>query len=273
MNVEAYIASGILESYLLGELTLAEKQEVEDAMRAHPQVKAEMLAIEATMAELCHAGAIEPSANVRDKLLRNISNVPQPQVFSEDRRTAAPIELNKPGRNYPWLLAASIALAMLSSVSAVFFYNKWQESEAELFSVNLANQRYADRLEQTEKASLQANYELNAITSSQFKPVYLSGKDIAPSATARIFWNKQSKEVYLNSQGLPKPPPNKQYQLWVIADQGPVSLGVIKPDEAGLVKMEATGKAQTFAITLEPMGGSNSPTLDQMYVAGNVQES
>ncbi len=34
--------------------------------------------------------------------------------------------------------------------------------------------------------------------------------------------------------------------------------------------MKDIGAAQTFAVTLEPKGGSVSPTLSQMIVAGNI---
>jgi len=34
--------------------------------------------------------------------------------------------------------------------------------------------------------------------------------------------------------------------------------------------MENIDDAQAFAITLEPFGGVLNPTLDQMYVLGNV---
>jgi anti-sigma-K factor RskA len=38
-----------------------------------------------------------------------------------------------------------------------------------------------------------------------------------------------------------------------------------------LVKMKNISKAQGFAITLEKKGGSPSPTMEQLYVLGNVK--
>jgi anti-sigma-K factor RskA len=34
--------------------------------------------------------------------------------------------------------------------------------------------------------------------------------------------------------------------------------------------MKSIGVAQTFAITLEPRGGSVSPTLEKLMVIGNI---
>ncbi len=37
-----------------------------------------------------------------------------------------------------------------------------------------------------------------------------------------------------------------------------------------LVAMKSVQAAQAFAVTLEPKGGSIVPTMEQMYVIGNV---
>jgi hypothetical protein len=47
-------------------------------------------------------------------------------------------------------------------------------------------------------------------------------------------------------------------------------MGVYESQEGTLVEMKMVNAAQTFAITLEPKGGSVSPTMDQLYVMGNV---
>jgi anti-sigma-K factor RskA len=41
-------------------------------------------------------------------------------------------------------------------------------------------------------------------------------------------------------------------------------------DMTSLLKMKTTGKASAFAVTLEPRGGSKNPTMEQMYVIGQI---
>ena len=60
-----------------------------------------------------------------------------------------------------------------------------------------------------------------------------------------------------------------QYQLWGIVEGQPVSVGVFDLDQ-NLREMLNIANASAFAITLEPTGGSETPTLDKMYVIGNV---
>jgi anti-sigma-K factor RskA len=106
------------------------------------------------------------------------------------------------------------------------------------------------------------------------KMVALKGTTIAPQAYATIFWDTTAKkDVYLIINNLPQPASDKQYQLWALLDGKPIDLGVFDMEirkKRLLVKMQNVQKAQAFAITLEPRGGSQNPTLDSMYVMGSL---
>ena len=41
-------------------------------------------------------------------------------------------------------------------------------------------------------------------------------------------------------------------------------------DTAGLQEVPYVENAQTYAVTLEPRGGSENPTMKQMYVVGEI---
>ena len=41
-------------------------------------------------------------------------------------------------------------------------------------------------------------------------------------------------------------------------------------DTAGLQEVPYVENAQTYAVTLEPRGGSETPTMEQMYVIGEI---
>ena len=73
---------------------------------------------------------------------------------------------------------------------------------------------------------------------------------------------------------LPSPAADKQYQLWAIVDGAPVDMGVFDlasaETDTTFQNVPFIENPQAFAVTLEPKGGSTNPTLDQMYVVGNV---
>ena len=101
----------------------------------------------------------------------------------------------------------------------------------------------------------------------------LQGTAVSPTSFANIYWDTTTKDVYLLVNNMPTPANNKQYQLWALLNGNPVDLGVIDTSvwqEKLLVKMKGVQDAQAFAITLEPKGGSPSPTMDAMYVVGNL---
>ena len=102
----------------------------------------------------------------------------------------------------------------------------------------------------------------------------LSGlKDKSPESVAYAIWDKENDEVYLDVKALPKNPEGKQYQLWTISDRGqPISVGVFDAD--GRKEIRKIGSANTsvmFAVTLEKAGGVESPTMEEMYIAGKVK--
>ena len=70
---------------------------------------------------------------------------------------------------------------------------------------------------------------------------------------------------------LPKTDKTHEYQLWALVDGKPVSLGVFGENAKEAVQqMETIEKAQAFAVTIEPIGGSVNPTMEKMVVMGGV---
>jgi anti-sigma-K factor RskA len=114
------------------------------------------------------------------------------------------------------------------------------------------------------------------LSSPDYQAIALAGTDVSPESAARVFWNPGAEQLYLSPGNLPEPPTGKQYQLWAIVDGSPVSAGVfeVAPDAASLQALASQiAQASAFAITLEPRGGSPSPTMEAMYVQGAVADS
>jgi len=69
--------------------------------------------------------------------------------------------------------------------------------------------------------------------------------------------------------------PEYQYQLWAMIDNQPIDLGIFEGGLVeGLIKMKDIGMGATvFTVTVEPRGGSETPSMETMQVAGNVELS
>jgi anti-sigma factor RsiW len=62
--------------------------------------------------------------------------------------------------------------------------------------------------------------------------------------------------------GLSEPPVGKTYQLWLLQGTSPSSVGVMAAGQrAGTLVLDSIGAADTLGVTIEPVGGSRTPTL------------
>lgn len=72
MDINAYIASGILEAYSMGKLTQGERAEVEANAAAYPAIRTELDAINDSIEFYAVENSIAPGASVKTKLLLKI---------------------------------------------------------------------------------------------------------------------------------------------------------------------------------------------------------
>lgn len=281
MNISDYIASGVLEVYVLGELPFQEAAEVEAMAERYPEVREEIQRIEETYESLAGQTAVAPRPTLRDEILGKL--VPDDDgSLSETNQThnkPAKKEENEYRSLWPFQLgiAASLLIAILSAVAALYFRSQWQNTRQELEQVLTQNQEIAAQYETATQQTEYLSERLSVVASPDFQSILLTGTDVSPTSSARVFWNPDKPQLYFNPGSLPAPPPSKQYQLWAIVEGKPVSAGVLDIEEGSasqLLTVQASiQQASAFAITLEPTGGSEAPTMDQMYVQGKVGES
>ena len=282
MNIEEYISSGILELYVLRQLPADETKEVEEMAARYPEVRKELSLIEEAMEVMAQKTSIVPDLGTKDLIFAKIDHKNIDRSDAEPSPlTLTPSTASSSGfRRIKFVLAASIALTALSSIVAVTYWNKWQDSqrklqetENELNELITQNQQIAQNFHKAsnELEKLQSDFEI--ARSQNYQQIQMEGLAIAPSAVANIYWSANTKEVYLDVESLPETPTDKQFQLWAIVDGKPVDAGVFDINgRIGLKKMKDISNASAFAVTLEPRGGSESPTMDLMYVYGEVKK-
>lgn len=249
MTVSEIISSGLLDLYVLGQTNESETAKVLEWKNNYPEVAAEIEKIEIAMEQYALAHAVPPSAKVKDALFSKIKK--------ESKAEAKVLHLPTSNINkWKWLSAASFALLLFSGITAITFYNKYKNASSQLTI-----------LSQTEAKT---NEQLNYILASNTEPLQLKGTAVSPTSTAKIFWVKNTGDVYVAANGLPETPNGMQYQLWAIIEGKPVNAGMIINNKKGdiykIQKMKSFGKAEAFAITLEKTGGSPTPSMDKMYV-------
>jgi anti-sigma-K factor RskA len=271
LNPSDIISSGILELYVTGTATREETQQVEAWMHLYPEVRQEVEAIRESIELMVLSETKAPSVSVKEKLFAQINAQEQADAVQDTGSypttvAEVPVIQMAPQRRFNWVAAASVLLLLGSIAANLMLYNKVSDLEKE------NNYTKAELAQSKDSAAAMANY-LNVIQSRYSELVGLTGQQIAPDAAAKVYWIKNTGEVYIDPSNLPPAPAGKQYQFWGIVDGKPVDGGMIELKSGKtyqILKMKSFGKADAFAITLEKEGGSPTPDLSQLYVMGKI---
>jgi len=274
--------------FALGSLTQHEARAFEAHLAEGCSIcQAELRRQEDLVASLALAApAAEPSPYVRDILLARIEREEQPPVVRPAKagervepRPVPPRATPQPRSTVlPWAIAAALALAAAAS----YFYTRQQaeqQIQAERGRGEDARAEWQRRRAALEADNLRARQELEELKAGLGSPgvrlVALKGQKEIPEASAQIYWDT-ARSRWIVAANLPPAPAGKVYQLWFVlaAPDAPVSAGLIRTDNAGRAITSVAfpaglRKVAAAAITLEPEGGSASPTMP-IYAVGPI---
>jgi anti-sigma-K factor RskA len=265
VNVKEYINSGIVESYVLGLATDAERQAFEQTCVAYPEIAEARDAFERSLEDQLMRDAVTPPSFLKEKIQQQIATVTT-TYSSPEGEAEAPVR-----RMNVWrFLAAACFIGLLG-------VGYWAYTTNENYKEALAKQSATEKQLQQSTAQLETlQQQADVMMKPGMKMVSLKGTAMAPQAQTAVFWDTTgTNDVYLMINNLPQPATDKQYQLWAIFDKKPVDLGLINDYDVRqkrlLVKMKNVQNAQAFAISLEKKGGSSKETPEGgIYVVGNL---
>jgi anti-sigma-K factor RskA len=225
------------EAYSLGALSEEERREVEDYLGEHPELRAEVDHLESVANLLALAPQeYEPSPKLRRDLLNSISSSSPgttPTADPSTRQTGLR-RLFGPGG-----LAAAAALALVTI--GMFAWNASLQEE---------NQTLQGELEGQQTYALQST---GAAQEMRGEVVRLG-----------------DERAVLVAEDLPSPPEGETYQAWILREDVPEPAGLFEPNDTGAAAAPIEGSiegANAVAVTVEPSGGSSSPTSDPLMTA------
>ena len=274
MDSKEYISSGILESYILGLASPEEAGILECVMKNNAEVKAAYEEAQKTFELLATAQAVTPPNDLKSKIWDKIQleqevvdekpivpvNNVEPKMEIQQSIPEIRIEKNGNWKNYA--VAASV-LFLVSIAGNLYWMNSQKEIKNEIAVLKSEKQTHNLAMQNLEQ-------KLQVTSNPNMLKIVLAGVEKHPESNAVVYWDKTSKDVYLTANSLPKAPEGMQYQLWAIADGKPVSAGMYTDEKDAKIALANIPNAQAFAITLEKEGGSEVPTMENMYVMGGV---
>jgi anti-sigma-K factor RskA len=246
-------------AFALGALPPAEARELEAALAASPEVRADLAAYREVAALLpLAADAPAPDPRLRGRVLARATG----RIKRQPR-----LGRRKGDRWLRLALAASVALAAVATALAAAFALARRELAARAVEVEARLEAVSSRLPVQDSlvdALLAPGVELHRFTAAGDS-----------TSSLRLFWNREQRMAILHATGLPRLTGGRVYQLWLVPVGGvPVPSSTFRPDAGGAalvrgIPVPADGAApyESFTVTDEPAGGSRVPSTTPRFVA------
>jgi anti-sigma-K factor RskA len=239
----------MLTTHALSALDRGDEQALEEHLATCKECMKELDQWCATAATMSLAGVtVEPTPEVRERLMARIRAeraTPSNVVPLVPKTRVAP----RTGSLLP------IAAALIIGVLLISVFLLWREN-------------------QTIQAEFNREREIVAfLTRPGARLAELSGTKAAPGAYAKLAYDKNGRAM-LMAKGLPAAPSGQAYQLWFIVGDNKMPGRTFGTDATGKGELNdeipsAALSGAVFAVTLEPAGGSITPTGDIFLVSGS----
>lgn len=272
MNIQEYISSGIVEAYVLGLATESEVQELRQLMQEYPELRTAVQEQEDVLVRYARQNAVNPPPQLKQTIWEALSgdqglDESEPTIVTPSLPAPEQVPLLPRKRNYA--LAASLALLVASGLTNVWLLSSNHKKNIELAGLQQNQRILAREKNEALAAAERMNESLRVLSLPKLVKINLSGVGTHTTQSGLLYWDKASGDVFLDLNTMPQAPAGKQYQLWAIIDGKPVDAGMYPfSGSTAMSRMKTIARAEMFAITLENEGGSPSPTMDQMVVAG-----
>lgn len=263
MEIQDYIESGMLELYVYGTLNEDDFIKISELEKSNNEVKKEIISIEKAILNLTSSFAPNVSVELFEKI--------KTKLFIKHGGKVVTLNAKKSSAASYLGWAAAVVLLFGSG----YFYNQNKQNSASLSLVEKEKSGLQKSLLDLELKNKNAATVLQVLRANTTIVVNLNGQAVAPKSFAKVYWNKKTKTVYIDASGLPEPPAGMVYQVWALKMNPltPTSIGLLDNFKFNKERMFAVGNndtAEGFGITLEPTGGSKSPTMEQLYTLGTV---
>ena len=248
MDIKKYISSGILELYVIGVLSEAEQAEVESMASKHIEIQQEIFQIANNLEKYARMHGVKVDAGVEQKLFNNLPE----KVNKGGGKREEPVKQNAS----LWKTGAIIFGLMTIALAILLYHqNEGFKQDLQIASDSLA---ICDSLKTQEANKTRIYAEMNL---PETKIVELTPTDNFPKARLRLYYNKENNSNILQWVEPPGLEPGTVYQLWYFDEEN-----VPKPletfDNKKMIwELTFKNEATIYAFTIEPEGGSETPTL------------
>ena len=254
MNLNEIKESGLLELYILGQLDEKDIQLVQNAIQEFPSLKEDLYEIEIALQLYANAHAVPAPSNVLENVLKEIKNNGRAR---NDNKTPSQVEKN-PSVWERFQPLASL-LGLIGLLIALYFNSNKLEEQKQNYE-QVIKECNNEKTEQTKRLSI-----LEGINASGNQIIFAEATEKYPSTKLYFNHNPETQKNYIQVQQLPALADDQSYQLWSLkGDNTPVPLDVFQNETGNIFEVRHVLDTDAYAITIEPKGGQDSPTLENL---------
>lgn len=227
-------------AYALDAVSGAEREAFERHLAECDSCAQEVRELRETATRLALAAAEDPPPALRGRVLNQIKTVrqlpPETTVTPLRRRDRGGLALRLTGVAAAVLLAAAVALGVLVV-------------------------RQNDELDQARARTTEISEILRAADAR------LVTEDKGDSGRMVIAMSRSQNRMLVLTDGLSNPPPGHDFQVWTGHGDEMVSAGFLNPENGeALLEISDFGNADKIGVTVEPDGGSPTPTTPPLML-------
>ncbi len=254
MDRKRIIEEGLLERYALGTLATDEETELIEALLIDEGLKEQLAEFEAEFEQIGLENAIAPPARVKEQLRKSLEAVSLPAPSSVSKSSS----VLQSGR-----LMVAASMAALFALGAFWLYVQWQTSIEDLNTLQTQTNQLQERLDGLEQQYDTTRERYATINDPKTIPLYLVGNQNSPETRVVAYVNHEDKTVIVNGLGLVALEREKAYQMWADVEGEMINMGLIPVGEE-YIPLRYIDKAESLNITVEPAGGSEHPTVQNL---------
>jgi hypothetical protein len=272
MDVQELITSGKLELYVAGTLTEREMGDVAVYALEYPEVAVEIEKIERAMLDFLSPVEFDMESREKEYQINEILG----KIHDQEEITGVNGKVSPIHRIRVMAVAAStIGLIVMTGVS-IWLGLQDKTLTGEMAALRDNQQKISVESRQTEDHYTRMQEQFSVMRNILTRRVELktvSGNKITTQGNYMlVYWNPATKKLLLADANLPNLTQDQQYQLWALYDGKPIDAGVFdyKDKSVSVGFQKDVSDAQAFAVTVEPRGGSKSPTLSNLCMMASL---
>ena len=254
MELQTFIQSGLLESYVLGQTTAEERSLVERMLQQHAEARTEFSAIEQAIEQYALVQAAPPPAWMKGRILDQIE-----QMSPAGRVGPNPAPALSAGTLRVFQM---LAAALFVAVAFLWYRN----NQLQALQTDQQTQMAAaqNKLNDCSLRAQSTQDMVNLIRDTDTRAIKMTNGPDGGKGSALVYKNDARRVTALDLSGVMAPSvPGKYLQLWAVINDKPVSLGMVHMQAPnGWQPLEYHKEVQYFAISEENNpDGNPTPTV------------